>query len=231
MSFLNRKKISNYIFQIGFNRCGTTSIAKFFKENGYSAAHWEKGTLAVGMELARLEEQPLLTYCKEFDIYTDLEKVNMWRLPELKWRYPIFRKYLKKVDEDMSVKPPIYAYKYYQFLEEQYPESKFILNTRDKTGWIESRLNLNKNKNNRITYRSCKCGDNFHESKDELIKCWEEEWDNHHEKVLEYFSDKEERLLYFNIEKDKIEKLINFFPELELDIQHWKKRNKTVSKR
>jgi hypothetical protein len=220
----------NYIFQIGFNRCGTSSIAHFFNENGFSAAHWEKGTLAVGMELAKIENKPLLTYCKEFDIYTDLEKVNMWRLPKLKWRYRIFRKYLKKIDLDIDAKAPIYAYKYFQLLEEQYPESKFILNTRSKKGWVESRLNLNK-KNKRITYRSCKCGDNFHNTEDELVRCWEEEWDKHHKDVLEYFSDKEEKLLYFNIEEDSIDKLINFFPELELDATYWQKRNKTVSNR
>lgn len=41
----------------------------FFEKNGYSAAHWEKGTIAVGMELARIKNKPLLTYCKEYDIY------------------------------------------------------------------------------------------------------------------------------------------------------------------
>ncbi len=227
--FFTRKRLSNYIFQIGFNRCGTSSLAHFFEQNGYKAAHWQNGTIAVGMELARVENKPLLTYCNEFDIYTDLEKVNMWRLPKLKWRYPIFRKYLNRTDVDIENKPPIYAYKYFKTLEKQYPNSKFILNAREKEDWIRSRLNLNKD-NRKIIYRSCICGDNTHDSIDDLILCWGSEWDEHHKSVLEYFKDKNDKLLYFNIENDSIEKLIKFFSELKLEARYWGKKNETSIK-
>ncbi|OAN61285.1 hypothetical protein A8B79_07430 [Balneola sp. EhC07] len=227
--FFNRKKLSGYIFQIGFNRCGTSSIAYFFEKNGYSAAHWEKGTIAVGMELARLKNKPLLTYCKEYDIYTDLEKVNMWRLPKLKWKYPIFRKFLRETEVNVEEAPPVYAYKHFKQLDKHYPESKFIFNTREKEDWIKSRLKLNKD-NNLITYRSCRCGDNYHSSEQELIQCWGTEWDEHHQNVLDYFEDKEDKLLYFDIQKDGVDKLTNFFSDLDLDTKHWKKRNKSKTK-
>lgn len=227
--FSRRKKISNYIFQIGFNRCGTSSIAYFFEKNGYSAAHWKKGTIAIGMELAKIKEKPLLTYCKKYDVYTDLEKVNLWRLPKLKWKYPIFRKFLKETNVDVKKASPVYAYKYFKLLDKHYPNSKFIFNTRAKEDWINSRLKLNKHNNN-IAYRSCKCGDQFHNSEKELVQCWGKEWDEHHRNVLDYFEGKEEKLLYFDIQKDGVNRITNFFSELELDPKYWEKRNKSKTK-
>jgi len=31
------------VFQIGFNRCGTLSLCKFFNQNGHKAVHWDHG--------------------------------------------------------------------------------------------------------------------------------------------------------------------------------------------
>jgi hypothetical protein len=36
----------NKIFQIVFNRCGTSSLYHFFKNNGLVSIHWNKGNLA-----------------------------------------------------------------------------------------------------------------------------------------------------------------------------------------
>lgn len=220
------KKLPYHIFQIGFNRCGTTSIAQFFNKNGYKAANWRKGQTAIAIELARLRNEPLLTYTNNFDVYTDIEKVNLWRLPKLKWKYRIFRKYLNEVDGDVDDKPPVYAFKYFKKLHKQYPGSKFIFNTRDLENWIDSRLNLNAN-NNRIAYRSCTCGDDVHDSKKELTDCWREEWHRHHERLRSYFSDHPDDVLEFNIEQDPVDKLIAFFDTLDLDPTYWRQHNAT----
>jgi len=34
------------IFQIGFNKCGTTSIHQFLLNNGIRSVHWEGGKIA-----------------------------------------------------------------------------------------------------------------------------------------------------------------------------------------
>ena len=34
-------------FQIGFKRCGTTSLAAFFNRSGIPCAHWDRGRLGV----------------------------------------------------------------------------------------------------------------------------------------------------------------------------------------
>lgn len=38
--------VSRKVFQIGFNKCGTTLIARLFQMNGYPAVHGAKGALA-----------------------------------------------------------------------------------------------------------------------------------------------------------------------------------------
>ena len=60
------------LFQIGFNRCGTKSLARFFEANGLCAAHWERGTLAASIELARREGELLLTHVDRFDVFNRL---------------------------------------------------------------------------------------------------------------------------------------------------------------
>ena len=67
------------VYQIGFNRCGTSSFAYFFKKNGFKTAHWRDGTVAAAIELARVEGVPLLTHTDKFDVYTDDELGECWK--------------------------------------------------------------------------------------------------------------------------------------------------------
>ena len=41
-------------FQIGFNKCGTTFIARLFGMNGYPAVHWAEGALAEDIAWSKL---------------------------------------------------------------------------------------------------------------------------------------------------------------------------------
>ena len=38
------------VFQIGFNKCGTTSLHQFFQRSGLRSVHWDGGYLAPRME-------------------------------------------------------------------------------------------------------------------------------------------------------------------------------------
>ncbi|WP_445365621.1 sulfotransferase [Microbulbifer sp. ANSA001] len=103
------------VFQIGFNKCGTTSLNHFFLRNGYKAIHWDHGNLALQIEDNYLHRRPLLSGYEDFDFFSDMELVSSRCL---------------------------YAFeKYYQELDRQYPGSLFILNTRPVDKWIKSRLN------------------------------------------------------------------------------------------
>ncbi|WP_444912186.1 sulfotransferase [Microbulbifer sp. PAAF003] len=103
------------VSQIGFNKCGTTSVNHFFLRNGYESVHWDHGSLALRLEDNYLHGKPLLSGYKNFDFYSDMEFVSSRCL---------------------------YAFeKYYHELDRQYPDSLFILNTRPVEKWVESRLN------------------------------------------------------------------------------------------
>jgi len=221
----SKKSILDYpIFQIGFNRCGTSSIAHFFERNGYRAAHWQKGKIAVGMELARIKKQPLLAYCNRYDIYTDMEKVDVHKIAKQKWRHPLFWKFAKAAKKhDITINKPIYAFKYFKQLYRQYPGSRFILNTRDVNNWIDSRLNFQFRKID--SYRYCTCGYQAHETMQELTTCWRREWQEHHNNVKVFFSDKPGRLLVFNIEDDSATKLVNYFSDMDLHERYWTTTN------
>ena len=65
------------IFQIGFNRCGTTTLIRFFQANGLHCLHWGRGTIAAGIEAAFMEGKPLLTYVDGFQAYGDMEFVEV----------------------------------------------------------------------------------------------------------------------------------------------------------
>lgn len=207
------------IFQIGFNRCGTSSFAYFFKRNGFAASHWQNGTIAAAIERARIEGLPLLTYTDKYQVYTDMELMDLSTISGKFWKRSAIRKLLRVLDPKKGL-APIYAYKHFKILDEQYPGSKFILNVRDMERWVASRFRFSKQR-----YRSCLHGDHYHGTDEELAQCWRSDWRSHIANVKEYFADRPDDLLIFDIETDGVEKIIDFFSMLELDPVHWKQRN------
>jgi len=207
------------IFQIGFNRCGTSSFAYFFNKNGLRASHWQNGTVAAAIETARIEGKPLLTYTGKYQVYTDMELMDLSTISRKFWNRSAIRKLLRVLDPENGL-APIYAYKHFKVLDEQYPGSKFILNVRDMERWVASRFRFSKQR-----YRSCLHGDHYHGSDEELAECWRSDWRSHISNVKEYFADRPDDLLIFDIETDGVEKIIDFFSMLKLDPGHWKQRN------
>ncbi len=102
------------IFQIGFNKCGTVSLHKFFLHNGLKSIHWDSGNLAKKIYQNYKKDKPLLNGYSGYDCFTDME----------------------------SQKDNIFIYlTLFKELDKQYPGSKFILNVRNKENWINSRIN------------------------------------------------------------------------------------------
>lgn len=209
------------IFQIGFNRCGTDSLAVFFRRNGYRAAHWNKGRLAEGMELARLEGEPLLRYVGNYDVYTDMERVAHRRV----LKGSVLRRLLSILEVD-RIERPIYAFKYFRRLDRQYPGSKFILNVREVDRWIDSRMRFEAADGGR--YRFCVHGEEAHADRAALAECWRHEWHEHLADVRGYFQGRDDDLLVFHIEEDPVEKLVRFFAradhDLDPDLWPWMNR-------
>ena len=194
-----RGQSSPRIFQIGFNRCGTTTLILFFQANNLKCLHWGRGSIAAGIEAAYLEGKPLLSYTDGYFVYGDMEFV------EVESEY---KKIFKK-------KP-------FRRLYKNLPKDKFILNTRNMEEWVNSRIRfLDRG------YFYCKHGDKYHSSQKELNLCWRKHWNQHISEVKEYFLERPEDLLEFDLDKDGPEKIADFFSDLNLDISKWGHHNKS----
>ena len=181
------------IFQIGFNRCGTTSIYHFFNskcENKPRCLHWQEGDLALKMFINLKNKKPILEGPYEnFDVYTDMQAFIRSSEGEALL-------FLAHMD-------------CYKLLDEQYPGSKFILNTRNVYNWVASRIRH---------YRSYKQDymalmESIYKTNN-VLDVWMKQWVEHHDDVVNYFKGRDD-LLILDIERDSGQKIVNFFPELK----------------
>lgn len=194
------------IFQIGFNKCGTTSFYEIFQSVVYpklNCVHWDHGFLAYSMYKNFLSNKKMLEGKYEnYDFFSDMEACFL---------------------EDEKEKF-IYIYmNFFKRLDKEYPESKFILNIRSKENWITSRLNhycpfscIENNKVLKTPYKNYyyKQQMNFYSSSLENLKTiWSDQYDSHISSVKKYFKNRPEDLLIFDIEKDNLQKIKNFFPQ------------------
>jgi hypothetical protein len=104
------------------------------------------------------------------------------------------------------------AYKLYRYFSIEYPDSIFILNTRNVDAWVRSRLKHGDGGYVRRWKRILDVATN-----DELISCWRQDWERHHESVERYFAGSPYRFLKFNIETDSAEMINSIAPEYRLD--------------
>ena len=77
-----------------------------------------------------------------------------------------------------------------------------------------------------LGYFFCTHGDDVHDSRANLEKCWKNHWRTHLESVREYFIERPEALLEFDIEKEGPGKIISFFNDYDLDSGKWGWHNK-----
>jgi hypothetical protein len=180
------------IFQIGFNRCGTVSLWQYFKSCGIPAVHWERGDLARSIYFQHTWNTKLLDNYRDTMFFSDMES-----------------------DVIINGKPSwIYAHvDYYKLLDQQYPGSKFILNTRNVDDWIKSRswfeINPGAPKTEYLEYAKL-----IHNTDtDGIYKIWTKQWNDHHADVINYFKNRPEDLLIYDIDTDNTSKLINFFKD------------------
>lgn len=185
----------NKIFQIGFNKCGTTSIYCLFKNftnPKIPSIHWDSGNLAKAIQKNMENNIKLLTGYEEYICFCDMEYLG---------------------DNHF------FSGRLFKQLDKQYPGSKFILNTRNINKWIDSRLN---HKTYIERYMTC-----FSLNREESIKIWKEDWNSHYNTVVEYFNNRKEDLLIYDIEIDNIEKIKCFFSKIEFTINKFPHALKT----
>jgi hypothetical protein len=180
------------IFQIGFNRCGTVSLWQYFAKCGIPGVHWERGDLARSIYHQYRANTKLLTNYSDVVFFSDMES-----------------------DIVIDGKPNwIYAHvDYYKVLDAQYPDSKFILNTRNVEDWIKSRSHFfmtpGGDKAEYLNYAKI-----VHKTDTQGVhNLWRKQWEDHHKDVKEYFASRPKDLLVYNIDTDDSSKLLAFFRE------------------
>ncbi|MDJ0944218.1 MAG: sulfotransferase [Kiloniellales bacterium] len=168
-------------FQIGFNKCGTSSLAHFFAANGLPCVHWDDGRLARRMKQNLEAGRFILAGYEAYDAFTDMEC--------------------------MGEAEYIEAYKYFREIAEQVEGAMFILNVRPKETWIASRLDHLSHLGPRSfaeLYRSV----HGLPDREAVVEAWSRDWDRHLEAVQD--SIPAERLLVFDIERDSPRRLCAF---------------------
>lgn len=203
-NIINAIKQPVKIWQIGFNKAGSTTFFKFFIKNKIPSVHYglKNKPIADYMYANYKNDRPLVE--GEFDKYTAYFDM-----------------------ENIYYENPLYiGQSFFKELDAQYPGSKFILNTRDKQEWIKSRL-LHEDPNKHLMYIDV-MQEQYKMSRDEVIEKWSRDWDEHHAAVLEYFKDRPQDLLIFDIKKDSPVKIREFFKDyFDLDVSLYEIYNQT----
>lgn len=191
------------VFFIGFNKTGTTSIHQFFEKQGYASFHHSK------------------VFDKKRQFLGKVIKDNFDKNQQL----------LKGIDSEQiysdfcfSTKDVYYeANKNFRLLDQQYPNSYFILQTRNEDDWIRSRF-LHKSKKEDFYLRSMKA---LGMSKEELEKFWRSNRRTLHAEIIHYFR-RSKNFLIFDIDNDPVDKIIKFLQDdYKLNSAFWKKYNVT----
>lgn len=105
-----------FVFQIGFNLCGTASICELFRVNGYEARAWAGGALAEDIFHAKATGRTPLQGWPKARFFGDLESVHRFDRPMLE------------------------AFREYRYLAVQFPQALFLLNERDPEDWLSARV-------------------------------------------------------------------------------------------
>jgi len=182
------------IFIIGFNRTGTRSLDNFFSKNGLTTIHWDQGRIARKIKKNHDRDIPILKDYPDTLVFSDMEDYKRLNYAHVT---------------------------YFKDLYHQYPDSKFILNTRDIENWINSRNNHLKGW---YVKELCKL---IGTDKDGLNIRWRNDYYSHHKEVSDFFKDKPNKLVIFDIETDNIQKIINFISEYNLDKKLYEHIGKT----
>lgn len=173
------------VFQIGFNKCGTTSIHATFEKAGHRSLHWKKGEIA--------------------KTFYNRKRNNKHLIPK-RWNNVVLFSDMEDHEKGL------YAYMLFKILDRQYPGSKFILNTRNREKWIESRKSHRKKRSNYLNIDKKRRA----KSTESIITLWKQQWDAHHSDVLSYFKSRPQDLLVLDIENSDGTELDRFLPWLKL---------------
>ncbi|MEP1352892.1 MAG: glycosyltransferase 61 family protein [Tateyamaria sp.] len=192
-----RQKLTR-IFQIGFNKCGTRSLYRFLQRSGIYSCHFNRGLLALKMqENLAAGYKPLAGRLDQYVAFTDVQRVAA-----------------EGVIEGAAFFRQLHAY---------YPDSYFILNIRDKEGWLRSRARHGAGNYMKRYGKALGLS-----SDEETLDYWSTQWDQHLEAVQSFFADKPGRMLIYDIKQDDPESICDFLaPDFITDPSHFRHEGET----
>ena len=192
------------IFQIGFNKCGTTSMYEYFLENNINSIHWrdENNVYIANKMYNNIKKQShiLKGLDGRFVFFSDMERFI-------------------KINNELKM---YHGYTHFKILHEQYPGSKFIFNTRNVEDWLLSRI---KHEDGRYLKKWCK---NYNKNEQQIINMWREHFYEHTNDVTSFFEDKQDVFLNFKLGESSHKELYKFlYKDVKLDINITLKHIKT----
>ena len=193
------------LFQIGFNKCATSAFFTLFRSSGVRAVHgngrfWRSRgeralldrNLQIEIDRNVRQGQPALRGFEEFEAFFDMEYVSRG----------------KRIEN----------FRHFRSFAREYPHALFLLNTRDKVDWLQSRLRHGDGKYLKTNKKHLGLG------RTGVLRAWSDDFDRHHEEVLEFFAGEEDRLIVFDVDHTPIENLLDFVgPDWGIDPAYWKK--------
>ena len=185
-----------HFFQIGMQRCGTTSIALFLERCGIPCVHYDEGRLAkrIRVNLAA-GGRPLAGYDERYLAFTNMD----WNA----------------ADDYFD------GFKHFGALRRAYG-GRFILNTRPMEHWVRSIMSNRAQRGRRqmLAHYALRFGTTDLE---EVAQCWRAEREAHHRRVLAEIPADE--LLVFDIERDPPDALCRFAGLGAGAVRHWGREN------
>lgn len=198
---LFRRRSKTYIFVIGFNKAGTTSLHKLFRSSGLSSLHCKKGELAKGMLENALHGRKILDgFDRKYSVFSDMYFRNQQFFFE---GNSLFRQ-----------------------LDKDYPDSLFIYNTRPIENWLRSRK-LHKSGGTKESFFDFYKRVIGAESEDQVLEYWRNARLSFEDELFNYFRDSE-RLLILDIEEISVIEKLNSFLSVEIKDSAWGVVNKST---
>lgn len=191
-----------YIFVIGFNKTGTTSIHKLFEDNGIPSVHWDQGRLAK-MSLINILNGDLIFsgYDNKFNVFSDM-----------------FYRTDKFIFEGNSL---------FRQMDNDYPGSFFIYNKRNIEDWVNSKINHRILFSGMTILDLQKKILKLSET-EEVINFWKKNRQIFEEEIQNYFKNSK-FFIEIDIEDPNFVNKISEFTGIKLNSIFWKKYNESIS--
>lgn len=186
-----------FVFMIGFNKTGTTSLHEFFCRNGFPSIHWDRGRLARRMVMNCLNDRRILDgYDQRYRVFSDM------------------------VAQTRSLR--LEANAFFRVLDRDYPGSFFLHNTRPVADWIRSRSAKTFGRYGGCTNLELEMHVLNTSDPQRAIDTWTRERDDHARSVRDYFAGRS-KFLDIDITDPEVPARLAEWLGMKLDPRHWQR--------